>query len=255
MNQREIAAAVEDFIARRRRGEYFPRAWQNRLTQDDAYRILLGWIDRCASQSGKRRIGWKVGLTAPAIQSQFGVHEPVFGCLIEEGKLRSGDVLGPDLINPGFENEICVLLERDVAPMADAAAVTRAIAAVFPAIEIIETRGDFTRDLAQALADNAQQKAFVLGSPVPPAAIDLAAVTVRVLRNGVEIGSGRGDAVLGHPFNAVAWLARKLAQFGEVLGAGDFVMTGSLTRQFPLSRGDRVEAVFDGLGAVSVALS
>ena len=27
-------------------------------------------------------------------------------------------------------------------------------------------------------------------------------------------------------------------------------MTGSFTRQFPLARGDRIEAVFDGIGAV-----
>jgi 2-keto-4-pentenoate hydratase len=255
VNQRQIAEAVADFIAARRRGEYFPRVWQDRLTLDDAYRILLGRIDRCASQSGERRIGWKVGLTAPAIQSQFGVHEPVFGCLLEEGKLRSGHVLGSDLVNPGFENEICVQLARDLPPVAETAEVARAIDAVFPAIEIIETRGAFTRDLALALADNAQQKAFVLGSPAPPAAVDLAAVVVRVLRNGIEIGSGRGDAVLGHPFNAVRWLARKLGEFGERLSAGDLVMTGSFTRQFPLSRGDRIEAVFDGVGAVSIAMS
>jgi 2-keto-4-pentenoate hydratase len=254
MNQQQITQAVEDFIGARARREYFPRAWQDTLTFDDAYRIQLGLVDRYASDPGKKRIGWKVGLTAPAIQSQFQVDEPVFGCLLEEGKLPSGHVLSADLINPGFENEICVLLGRDLAPTATLAEVSRAIGALFPAIEIIETRGDFTRQLALAIADNAQQKAFVLGSPVLPGEIDLAAGAVRVHRNGVEIASGKGDAVLGHPFNSVAWLARKLADFGEQLRAGDFVMTGSFTRQFPLSSGDRIEAVFDRVGAVSVAV-
>jgi hypothetical protein len=64
MNLREIAGAVEEFIAARRRGEYFPRAWEGRLTPDDAYRLLLGIIDRCALEPGRKRIGWKVGLTA-----------------------------------------------------------------------------------------------------------------------------------------------------------------------------------------------
>jgi 2-keto-4-pentenoate hydratase len=255
MNQREIAAAVDDFVSARARGEYFPRAWQGRLTLDDAYRILLGVIDRGASDPGKKRVGWKVGLTAPAIQSQLRVHEPVFGCLLAEGKRDSGHVLGAELINPGFENEICVFLDHDLGPTESRADVSRAIGALFPAIEIIETRGDFTGHLALALADNAQQKAFVLGSPVSPAGIDLAAVAVRVHRNGGEIASATGDAVLGHPFNAVAWLSRKLAEFGEQLRAGDFVMTGSFTRQFPLSSGDRIEVVFDRVGAVSVAMS
>jgi 2-keto-4-pentenoate hydratase len=52
----------------------------------------------------------------------------------------------------------------------------------------------------------------------------------------------------------VAWLAAKLAQFGERVRAGDYIMSGSFTRQFPLARGDRIEAVFDGIGAVAASV-
>ena len=58
------------------------------LSLDDAYRIQLGVIARRIAQ-GERQIGWKVGLTAPAIQQQFGFHEPVFGCLLETGHRRA----------------------------------------------------------------------------------------------------------------------------------------------------------------------
>jgi 2-keto-4-pentenoate hydratase len=68
--------------------------------------------------------------------------------------------------------------------------------------------------------------------------------------NGAEVATASGDAVLGHPYNLVAWLASKLAQFGERVRAGDYIMSGSFTRQFPLNRGDRIEAQFDGIGAV-----
>lgn len=71
MDQSEIAAAVREFEAAQARGEYFPRAWFDRLTLDDAYRILLALIRRRGG--GSHRIGWKVGLTARAIQQQFGV--------------------------------------------------------------------------------------------------------------------------------------------------------------------------------------
>jgi choline dehydrogenase-like flavoprotein len=40
-------------------------------------------------------------------------------------------------------------------------------------------------------------------------------VTVQERINGAEVATATGDAVLGHPYNAVAWLAAKLAQFGE----------------------------------------
>jgi 2-keto-4-pentenoate hydratase len=255
MDRVEIEQAVEAFAAARGRGEHFPAAWHDRLSLDDAYRIQLALVHRGAADPSRRRIGWKVGLTSVAIQQQFGVHEPVFGCLLAEGHLTSGHVFGADLIRPGFENEICVALDRDLAPGVTVDAVSAAIGTVFPALEIIETRGDFTRQLALALADNAQQKAFVLGPPVSPGGLDLATVTARVRVNGAEVGVGRGDAVLGHPFHSVAWLAGKLAQFGERLRAGDLVMTGSFTRQFPLSPGDRVETVFEGVGSVSASLA
>jgi 2-keto-4-pentenoate hydratase len=253
MNANEIERAVDEFDQARQRGEYFPKAWFSRLSIDDAYRVQLGLIRRRRGKAGQRRIGWKVGLTARAIQEQFGFSEPVFGCLLEEGKVATGHVFTHgDLIRPGFENELCVELEREVATGASPEEVTASIGAIYPALEIIETRGDFVGQIALALADNAQQKFFVLGAPVRGAkAGDLAQLVARVRVNGAEVGNGRGDAVLGHPFNSVAWLAGKLTAFGEKLDAGDLVMTGSFTRQFPLAAGDRVETTFEGLGKVA----
>jgi 2-keto-4-pentenoate hydratase len=249
MDESEIAAATEEFAAARVRGEYFPKAWFDRLSLDDAYRIQLALIRK----SGARRVGWKVGLTSRAIQQQFQVHEPVFGCLLAEGKLDSGHVFRRDeLIEPGFENELCIVMGSDLKPDATAADVAAAVAAAYPAFEIIETRGDLTRQLALALADNAQQKGFVLGPAVERAALpELDRVTVSVRINGGDVAAADGSAVLGHPYNSVAWLAAKLAQFGEKVRAGDHIMSGSFTRQFPLAKGDRIEAAFAGIGAVT----
>ena len=252
----DLDAAVREFEAARGRGEHFPAAWFDRLSLDDAFRVQLALIARRRDQPGQRRVGWKVGLTAKAIQEQFGVHEPVFGCLLAEGRKPSGHAFrAAELIKPGFENEVLIELGRDLPPGADRAAVAAAVATLAPALEIIETRGDFTRQLAVALADNAQQKAFVVGPTVRAGDVaDLAAVTARVRVNGAEVASGTGAAVLGHPYNSVAWLAGKLAEFGEGLRAGDVIMSGSFTRQFPLAAGDRVETVFEGLGTVTTSV-
>src|SRR5262249_56080470 len=91
MKDREIGAAVEEFGGAQTGGEYFPKAWFDRLALDDAYRIQLALIARGRGE-GRRRVGWKIGLTATAIQQQFGVHEPVFGCLLAEGLVHSGHV-------------------------------------------------------------------------------------------------------------------------------------------------------------------
>jgi 2-keto-4-pentenoate hydratase len=96
----------------------------------------------------------------------------------------------------------------------------------------------------------------VLGPPVGPEALpQLSQVEARVRINGAEVATGRGEAVLGHPFNAVVWLAAKLAEFGERLRAGDTIMSGSFTRQFPLNRGDRVECAFAGIGSVATSVT
>jgi len=255
MDETALERAIDEFWRERGRGVYFPPAWADRLDLEDAYRVQLGLVARRAG-GGVTQVGWKVGLTAKPIQEQFGVHEPVFGCLLAEGRRPSGHGFrATELIKPGFENEVLIELGRDVPPGADRAAVAAAVASLAPALEIIETRGDFTRQLAVALADNAQQKAFVVGTPVRAGDVsDLAAVTARVRINGSEVASGTGAAVLGHPYHSVAWLAGKLAEFGEGLRAGDVIMSGSFTRQFPLAAGDQVETVFEGLGTVTTSV-
>jgi 2-keto-4-pentenoate hydratase len=253
MNEHELGGAVAEFAAARERGEYFPQAWAGRLSLDDAYRIQLALL----AHRGARRIGWKVGLTSTAIQQQFQVHEPVFGCLLADGRLESGHVFRADeLIAPGFENELCLVMGADLAPGATRDDVAAAVARVHPAFEIIETRGDLTRHLALALADNAQQKAFVLGPAVERAALPaLDKVTASIRINGADVAAADGSAVLGHPYNSVVWLAAKLAQLGERVRAGDYIMSGSFTRQFPLGPGDTIEANFARIGAVASSVT
>src|ERR1700733_1944992 len=106
----DLATAVEDFWVARKHGEFFPRAYYDTLTLDDAYRIQLALIDRRVA-AGERQIGWKVGLTSEAIQDQVGLHEPIFACLLETQP--SGHVFGStELINAGIETELCIRLAR-----------------------------------------------------------------------------------------------------------------------------------------------
>lgn len=248
---RALDEAVDAIGAAHARGEWFPAAW-NHLPLADAYRVLLELAAR-RQAGGDRQVGWKVGLTAPAIQVQFGVHEPVFGCLFASGRVASGHAFRfADLIAPGFENEILVAIGHDVPPAATRDELIASVAWIAPALEIIETRGDLSRRLPLAIADNAQQKAFVVGDPVPLSRVpDLRTVRARVLIDGVEVAVGSGDAVLGHPLDSVLWLARRLATHGLGLRAGELVMSGSFTRQFPLAPGNRVETVFEGVGRVA----
>ncbi|MGH7421685.1 MAG: hypothetical protein ACREI4_08645, partial [Candidatus Rokuibacteriota bacterium] len=89
-----------------------PPQWMNRLSREDAYRVQLGVLARHA-QAGERQAGWKVGLTSKAMQIQQKVHEPVLGFLLASGEKPSGTRFPfADLINPGFENELCLTVGR-----------------------------------------------------------------------------------------------------------------------------------------------
>jgi 2-keto-4-pentenoate hydratase len=252
MPEFDLATTVASFWAARTRGEWFPEAWKDKLTNDQAYQVLFGLMARRLA-GGERQIGWKVGLTSKAIQQQFNVHEPVFGCILESRP--SGHVFAPgDLISPGFENELCLRMGKDLAGAVSRDQALDAVASVHPSLEIIETRGDLTRQLALALADNAQQKTVILGAPVA-LPVNPETVSVRVVINTETAATGTGDAVLGHPLNSVVWLAGKLAEFGRGLKAGDIVMSGSFTRQFPINPGDTIRAEFSGVGAVETSMT
>jgi 2-keto-4-pentenoate hydratase len=146
-------------------------------------------------------------------------------------------------------------LARDFDGPATVKEVRESIAAIHPAFEVIETRGDLVRQTAVGLADNAQQRSVVLGEARPLGDLDLERVEAQVFLNDQELARGFGSAVLGNPLQSIVWLSGKLPEFGRTLRAGDIVMTGSFVRQFPLALGDRVRAVFSEVGAVEFAVA
>jgi 2-keto-4-pentenoate hydratase len=54
-------------------------------------------------------------------------------------------------------------------------------------------------------------------------------------------------AILGHPLNAVLWLARDLEKSGTRLKAGDLLSLGSFTTPMPPKPGLAVTVRYEGL--------
>jgi 2-keto-4-pentenoate hydratase len=101
------------------------------------------------------------------------------------------------------------------------------------------------------VADDFFAAGCVLGKAVlRTKAPDLLTVEGRAIINGKEAGRGTGADVLGHPHNALAWLANHLADEGKGLHAGQIVLTGSLVKTVWLDAGDSVKMELDGLGTV-----
>jgi 2-oxo-3-hexenedioate decarboxylase/2-keto-4-pentenoate hydratase len=158
----------------------------------------------------------------------------------------------------GVECEIVVTLARDVAPSDapfDRAKVGQAVGAVMAGIEIVDDRyADYKSfGVPSLIGDNFFNAGSVLGKPVTDwRRLDLAAVKGRTLINDVEVGTGHGAMVLGHPLEALAWLANARAARGLGLKRGEFVFLGSLVETKWLSAGDHVRIEIEELGGIEV---
>jgi 2-oxo-hept-3-ene-1,7-dioate hydratase len=102
------------------------------------------------------------------------------------------------------------------------------------------------------ISDNAANAALVLGGrPVRPGDVDLRWVSALLFQNGVIEESGVAAAVLNHPANGVAWLARRLAPWGESLAAGETILSGSFTRPVFVEPGDTFHVDYGPLGSIA----
>ncbi|MDO8434751.1 MAG: 2-keto-4-pentenoate hydratase [Candidatus Binatus sp.] len=242
-------------VAERERKAIDPPAAQTGMSAADAYRIQMINVARRVA-SGRRIVGRKVGLTSIAMQKMFGVNEPDFGHLFDDMMLASGDECRVSaLMLPRIEPEIAFVLSRELrGPGITREDVLAATEYVTPALEIIDTRlRDWKITLADTIADNASSARVVLGGEKSkPSKCDLASVAMKLEKNGAVVEEGVGSAVLGHPAQPVAWLANKLAEFGQTLAAGSVVIPGALCRAVEVAAGDSITARYDHLGTVSV---
>jgi 2-keto-4-pentenoate hydratase len=226
---------------------------------EDAYRIQDA-LHRLLTETGRGDIaGWKVALTSNAMQQLTGVDQPAAGAIFS--KLVHASPARVDVNayhHLGVEFEVAVHLADDLPASGGPwtrASVAGRVAACVPAFELVEDgHADYTTlDAFTLIAQNTWNAGVVLG-PVAPtwSSVDLETAVTRCWVNDQPAGQGKTGDALGHPFEAVAWLANLLNRRGRALARGMFVMTGSsITTKFP-APGDRIRFTIDGLGEVSL---
>lgn len=228
------------------------------LTLEEAYAVQEHQVDAWKA-AGRTVVGYKVGLTSLAMQTQLGVDQPDFGRLVDDMVLDPAEPVSlARFINPKIEPEISFVLKSDLrGPGLTLKDVTAAVDYAVTSLEIIDSRiADWRITLADTIADNASSGALVLGSEhIAIGSQDLAAMAVTLAVNGNVVGEGTGAAVLGHPLNGLLWLANTLGALGQTLEAGAVVMSGSVTAAVAITPGDTVTASFSGLKTLEVRFS
>jgi 2-keto-4-pentenoate hydratase len=207
------------------------------------------------------QVGHKIGCTTPVMQAFLDIPNPCAGVIFAKSVLRGqGSVPRSGFLKLGVECEIAVQLRRSLegGPFTREN-VAEAVGTVMAAIEIVDDRYLNYRTLGvpTLIADNFFNCGCVLGEPLADwRRLNLARLSGATYINGVEVGRGTGGLVMGHPFEALAWLANARVQHGlHPLKAGDFILLGSLVETKWLNAGDKVRIAIDNLGEASLSVS
>jgi 2-oxo-hept-3-ene-1,7-dioate hydratase len=231
------------------------------MSIEDGYRVSRAWVALQLAE-GHKVIGHKIGLTSRAMQQASQIDEPDYGTLLDSMlyTCTPGHVLNiahTDFVVPRVEVELAFVLKKDLqGPDVTVDQVLAATDYVTPAIEIIDSRIEqfdrhtkVMRKVFDTISDNAANAGIVVGAEkVNPLTTNLPWCGAILKLNGVVEETGLAAGVQGHPAVGIAWLANKLAPWGEHLKAGQIVLAGSFTKPVPAKVGDVFDADYGPLG-------
>ncbi len=225
---------------------------------DEAYAIQEAMRPLLESRGLGPQVGWKIGCTTPVMQSYLEIDHPCAGTLYRATSHRDRAALkADDFFQLGLECEIAVRLSADLTERAGGhtkESVAVAVGSVMTSVEIVDHRfRDFAEVATPSLvADDFFSVGCVLGAERPLSELDdLAALSGGFGIDGAPPAeTGSGTAILGHPLNALVWLADHVAARGGRLEAGAVISLGSVVKTIYPAAGTRIEAGFDRLAPV-----
>lgn len=263
LTQRDIETAAEDLDrAERTRSQIGLLSLRHPdISMDDAYAIQAAWVKKKVA-SGRKAIGWKIGLTSRAMQYALNINIPDSGVFFDDMAFDDGATIPADrFIQPRIEAEIAFVMKAPLrGPDVTVFDVLNATDYVTPALEILDTRivrvdpgTKKTRTIHDTISDNAANAGIVIGGRAQrPDQIDLRWMGSVVTRNAEVEETGLGAGVLNQPARGVAWLANRLSQYGEGIEAGQIVLAGSFIRPVEARHGDTIVADFGPHGSISL---
>nr|WP_296015277.1 fumarylacetoacetate hydrolase [uncultured Acidovorax sp.] len=229
-----------------------------------------GKVNALLAQRLGKVIGYKAGLTNPAVQKRFNTDKPVWGKLYAGMVLENGAAVDAAFgARPLYEADMLVRVKSAAINHAKTPMeVLEAVDQIIPFVELPDLLVQAPPKLngAGVSAINVGARLGVAGAPIAVPAYrgerfamlkSLADMNVSLSDStGARLGGGKGSDILEHPLNAVVWLAGALAQEGLAMQPGDLISLGSFSPLLPPKSGLSVTATYDGLpGATPVRVT
>ena len=216
---------------------------------------------------GERAVGRKIGFTNRTIWDEYKVYAPIWGDMYATtAQVCDGSAtldLSPYL-EPRIEPEIAFGIARAPQPGMDEAALLGCIGWVAHGIEIVHSIFPGWRfAAADTVAFFALHGAYRLGTRVPISAMShadwlrvLTQFEISLYRNDSLVDRGQAKNVLDGPLSALRHLNDLLAddRHNPPLAAGEIITTGTVTRAFPVARGETWRTELHGLDLTPMAI-
>jgi 2-keto-4-pentenoate hydratase len=260
-----IAAAVLEALGAGRQREPFTSAYPD-FSTSDAYAVTAR-LRQLRTDRGAVPVGRKIGFTNRNIWAEYGVFEPIWGDMYDDtvhGISHGGRAGVMHLPEPRIEPEILLCLDSDLAPGMSLAEIASAVGWIAHGFEIVQSIFPGWRfKAADCVADGGLHGVYFQGPRYPvakrdrPGLVDsLSALTITLYRNGEAVDEGVGANVLDGPIQALAHLVDVLGRdpHNPPLKAGEMVTTGTLTRAFPVARGERWSTRIEGLDMAGMSI-
>lgn len=226
-------------------------------------------LARIRRASGRQAVGRKVGYANRALWRVFKLDTVAWAHLYDDTvhyATNGAASLGiGSMVAPKIEPEIVFKLRQvPSGALGDPARVLGAVEWLAPGFEIVDcVFRDWKFTPADFVASFGLHAGLIVGKPlrvsadmIPALAKQLAAVRVRLLKDGQVVAEGSGHNVLKNPALSLGELAAGIArQAGaEPLAAGELIASGALTDNQFIAPGETWTAVMDGLDVADLTL-
>ena len=236
--------------------------WPAQFATDDerlAYKVQDAFLKKQVVKQGPL-VGYKIALTSPQILAQTGLKGPAYGPIRKKRVFEHKATVRADRwTRLGVELEIILTVNADVPKPKgkpyDKDSIAQYVGAARAGFELIEDRGaDYSRLAVNPLImDAGWNGGSLLARPNKAwSKLDLGNLEGSISFDGKVVREGHSGDVLGHCYNALAWLANKLGGHGKTLKKGMIVSSGSMVACQFVPPGSTATGRIEGLGEVTL---